>query len=303
MRKLFLAALVLATSIGSAHGAGTSAAVVVAAPEGAVHLFSFWIVELKRERPNVDVRIEASNDAAVAEALIKGTAQAGLMLRPLNEQELAAYAARHGARPIGARVALDAIAVYVHRTNPLKGVTRAQLDAVFSTSRACGSASNVFWWDELGVRGEDWRIRQVELYGPNAQAGERTLFAESALCGGTHKATLEMARNQYELLHTVARNPSAIAYGGYVHREHGVRQVGIASSANGEFVTPTPERIRSGAYPLAHPVYLYTAASGPHAGTVAALMKTALSARGQVLAEMNGFVALPPAMQETIRAR
>lgn len=261
----------------------------VAVPEGAAHLLSFWVVEFKREH-RYETRMEVSDDAGVAESLINGTADIALMLRPLSAEEKTSFAARRGRPALAHRVALDAIALYVHKSNPLAGMSRGQIDALFSLTRRCGHPKNIFWWDELGVTGDEWQIRQIELYGPNARSGERAVFEQRALCEGRHKATLEMAQNHIDLLRIVASNPAAIAYGRFGQRAPGVRQVPVAGADNGEFIAARTDTIRDGRYPLTRFVYLYVAAPALEK----ALVESVLSPQGQMLAEVNGFVALPP---------
>lgn len=271
---------------------------VAAAPENMVHLLSFWVVDYKRQA-QADWRVQTMSDAdSVVEALHSGAVGVGLMTRPLTERELAAFEGRHGRRLQSFRVARDALAVYVHRSNPVKGITRQQLDGLFSTSRRCGAPENIFWWDQLGVKGGEWDVRQIELFGPNARSGERASFSASVLCAGTHKATLEMARNEVELMYLLAANPAGVAYSSLLPPFRNVRRVPIASESAQGFVEPDLAAIRAGRYPLVRDLYLYVDAArlGPQAE---AFMQLVLSPQGQALAEMNGFAAVAP----TVAAR
>ena len=266
---------------------------VAAAPENVVHLLSFWVVDYKRQA-QADWRIDTLSDAdSVVEALQNGSAALGLMTRTLTERELAAFEARHGRRLKGLRVARDALAIYVHRSNPLKGVTRQQLDALFSTTRRCGAPDNIFWWDQLGVKGEEWEVRQIELFGPNTRSGERASFTASVLCAGTHKATLEMARNEVELMYLLAANPAGIAYGGLLPQFRNVRRVPIAVDPAQGYIEPDLAAIRAGRYPLVRDLYLYVDAERLGAQGEA-FVQLVLSPHGQALAEMNGFAPVAP---------
>jgi len=266
---------------------------LAAAPENVVHLLSFWVVDYKRET-QADWRIDTKSDAdAVMESLLDGRAAVGLMTRMLTERELAAFEARHGRRLKSFRVARDALVVYVHRSNPLKGMTRQQLDALFSTTRRCGAPENIFWWDQLGVKGEEWDVRQIELFGPDARSGERASFTAGVLCAGTHKATLEMARNEMELMYLLAANPAGIAYHGLLPPFRNVRRVPIASDPAQGYVEPALDAVRAGRYPLTRDLYLYVDAARLGA-QAEAFVQRVLSPHGQALAEMNGFAAVAP---------
>lgn len=280
------------------------AVLMIPTPERTAYLLSFWLVDLKRSHPEVGARLDLGDANASADALIHGRAQLVVMTRPLSGEEIEAFSARFGHRPTAVRVAHDALRVYVHRNNPLAGITLPQLDAVFSTTRNCGVRDNIFWWDQLGLDG-DWKVRQIELYGPNGRSGARGVFAAQALCSGAHKATLEMAPTARDLALLVARNPAAIAYGSAPASGYGVRELPVASRVGGPFVAASADSIRSHRYPLTHDLYVYL---GRKPGAVvsapeAALLELALSPEGQARAALNGFVPLGPGEAETELAK
>lgn len=289
---LLLPVLPLLAVSAAARG---EAVLAIPAPERTAYLLSYWLVDFKREHPEAETRLELGDANASAEALVRGRAPLVVLTRPLSGEETEAFSARFGYRPTALRVAHDALRVYVHRSNPLPGIVLPQLDAVFSVTRHCGQRDNIFWWDQLGLDG-DWKVRQIELYGPNARSGARGVFAERALCNGTHKATLEMAPTARDLALTVARNPAAIAYGGAPVRESGVRELPVAARAGEPYVAATDDNIRSRRYPLAHDLYVYLAhkPGAPLAAREAALLELALSPGGQARAAFNGFVPLEP---------
>lgn len=289
--RYFLLPVLLLTTV-SAVARGD--ALVIPAPERTAYLLSFWLVDFKREHPEVETRLELGDVNASAEALVRGRAPLVVMTRPLSGEEAEAFGTRFGYRPTAVRVARGALRVYVHRSNPLAGIALPQLDAVFSTTRRCGPRDNIFWWDQLGLNG-DWKVRQIELYGPNARTGARDLFAARALCNGVHKATLEMAPTARDLALLVARNPAAIAYGS-APAHGGVRELPVAAHAGGPYVAATDDNIRSRRYPLAHDLYMYLAhkPDGPPAAREAALLELVLSPGGQARAVINGFVPLEP---------
>lgn len=274
---------------------------LVAVPESLVYLVSYWVVELKRAHPDLAVQVVPATAAEVAAAFVEGRTPVAPLTRPLSDDELAQFARTHGYAPARLRVARDALAIYVERDNPLRGITLPQLDALFSLTRKCGGTRNIYWWDDLGVAGGDWKIRQIELYGPGAESGARAVFARRALCGGTYKAVLEQVPSAAALLRYVERNPAAITYAGFNAAASGVRAVPVAARAGAPFVTASPETIANGSYPLTRDIYLYVdrpprAAPPPLA---AALAQLALSPQGQALVALNGLVrvdadAVPP---------
>jgi phosphate transport system substrate-binding protein len=284
--------------------APSPAPLIIPSPERTTYLLSYWLVDFKREFPQVATRIEVTHAEDAADALVRGRAPLVMLNRPLSADESRAFTERFGYAPTRFVVAHDALRVYVNAANPLAGITREQLDAVFSTSRRCGARDNIFWWDQLGLRGE-WKIRQIELYGPNAYSGARSMFALRALCEGTHKATLEMAQNGHDLLVLVARNRAAIAYDDDEARESGVREVPVAARAGEEFVPATLENIRRGRYPLRNAIYFYLnrKPGTPVDPVDEALVKIALSPLGRQRAEAAGFAPVESAEAEAAAAQ
>jgi phosphate transport system substrate-binding protein len=273
----------------SRNGATT---LVVAAPETMTYLLSFWLVEFKHSNPTIGVRVDLSDTGSVADALLDGRADIGAMTRPFSDDEIQSLRARFGHAPVPLRVALDAVGVYVNKDNPVRGLTIAQVDAIFSTTRRCGHPNNIFWWDQVGLDGE-WALKQIELYGRDAASGARAEFNKRALCGGSYKATLEMAKTKADLWRLIATNRAAIAYSGVDPRATTVRVLPIARAPGEHYVSPDADAVRDGRYPLARTLYLYVRPSSQRAAIEMQFLRLALSPRGQELANMNGFVSLP----------
>lgn len=278
---------------------------VVSAPESMTYLLSFWLVEFKRSQA-ITTRIDTADSDAVARALLEGRAKLGAMSRRLTEQEVSDFQARHARKPLEIRVALDGMAVYVHRENPLRGLSIAEIDGIFSTTRKCGHGENIAWWDQLGLD-ETWRLRQIELYGSHPSSSVRAVFADTALCGGTYKATLEFAPSANDLLRLVAKNPAAIAYGPANVDVQLARKVRVlpVSAENTSYVSPTPDSIAAGRYPLTRFLYIYAATErdGRLSARQRAFLDSALSPNGQSFVGLNGYVALPPALASEERAK
>lgn len=297
MHLFRLCCLLLAVPV-AAHA--DNATLVIPAPERTAYLLSFWLVDFKRSHPEIDVRLDLVDASASADALISGRAPLAVMTRPLTGEELDAFGARFGHRPTEVRVAHDAVRVYVHRSNPLAGIALPQLDAVFSTTRNCGQRDNNFWWDQLGLSG-DWKVRQIELYGPNVHSGARSVFAAKALCNGAYKATLEMVPTASGLAVLVGHNPAAIAYGSVPASGNGVRELPIAARPGEPYIAASVDNIRSRRYPLTHDLFVYLGSKPgmPARASEVALLQLALSPEGQARTSPNGFVPLDPGEVET----
>lgn len=167
----------------------------------------------------------------------------------MKNKEIAAFEAKYGYRPTEVRVALDTLAVYVNRNNPLPGLSMPQLDAIFSTTRRCGSITEVTRWDDVGMN-NDWVGREINLFGRNTLSGTRAFFAENALCNGEYKPNLKMKPTSVEVVSAVSGNIDAIGYSGVSYARPGVRVLPLARAAGQAFVEASPENAYNGRYPL-----------------------------------------------------
>ena len=105
---------------------------------------------------------------------------------------------RYGYKPTAVRVAIDALAVFVHKDNPIKGLRIDQVDAIFSNNRKCGADKDVDRWGDLGLTGE-WTGKDVQLYGRNSVSGTYGYFKKKALCKGDFKTTSMNSQAQLQL--------------------------------------------------------------------------------------------------------
>ncbi|MDB4433475.1 substrate-binding domain-containing protein, partial [bacterium] len=147
------------------------------------NLMTLWAEGFRKQYPNVRIQIEGKGSSTAPPALISGTAQIGPMSRRMKDQEVDAFEEKFGYQPTLIRVAVDALAVFIHKDNPLEKLTMAQVDAIFSMTRRCGSTAAIDAWGGLGLKG-DWASRPISLYGRNSASGTYGYFKKIALCKG-----------------------------------------------------------------------------------------------------------------------
>src|SRR5690606_5314544 len=102
------------------------------------NLMTLWAEEYKKMYPNVNIQIQAAGSSTAPPALTEGTSNLGPMSRAMKDNELQAFEEKHGYKPVAVPVAIDALAVFVHKDNPIKSLDIAQVDAIFSSTRLCG---------------------------------------------------------------------------------------------------------------------------------------------------------------------
>ena len=98
------------------------------------NMMTLWAEEFKQMYPNVNIQIQAAGSSTAPPALTEGTSQFGPMSRKMKPNEEEAFEKHYGYKPTAVRVAIDALAVFVHKDNPIKGLTVEQVDGIFSST-------------------------------------------------------------------------------------------------------------------------------------------------------------------------
>ena len=131
------------------------------------NLMTLWAEEFKRAYPNVNIQIQAAGSSTAPPALTEATSNLGPMSRKMKDKEIEAFETRYGYKPTAIPVAIDALAVYVHKDNPISGMSIAQVDAVFSSTRKCGNDEDVTRWGQMNLEGA-WTMRDIQIFGRNS---------------------------------------------------------------------------------------------------------------------------------------
>ena len=134
------------------------------------NLVAHWAEGFKKFYPSVQEGIEGKGSASGPPALTEGTSTFGPMSRDWKPSEIDTFKEKHGYAPTVLPTAIDMLAVFVHKDNPLKGLSLQQVDAIFSKNRNGGAKDDVRTWGDLGLEGE-WKDKPISLYGRNASSG------------------------------------------------------------------------------------------------------------------------------------
>jgi phosphate transport system substrate-binding protein len=260
------------------------------------NLMTLWAETFRKFYPNVRIQVEGKGSSTAPPALIAGTAQFGPMSRPMRSTEIDQFSQRYGYKPTEIKTSYDALAVYVHRDNPIKQLTLAQVDAIFSKSRRRGYKQNITTWGQLGLTG-DWANRPIGLYGRNSASGTYGYFKEHALRNGDYKDTVKEQPGSASVVQGVTEDKYAIGYSGIGYRTSGVRPVPLSEGDAGPFLEGTYEEVTSGKYPLARFLLVYVNKTPGKALDPLALefMKLVLSKEGQEGVVKDGYMPLTAA--------
>ncbi len=258
------------------------------------NLMTLWAEEFKRLYPNVNIQIQAAGSSTAPPALTEGTANLGPMSRKMKAKEIAAFERKYGYKPTAIPVAIDALAVYVHKDNPIRGLTIPQVDAIFSSTRKCGYPHDITRWGQLGLTGA-WKNRDIQLFGRNSVSGTYGYFKKKALCKGDFKNTVNEQPGSASVVQSVSASLNAIGYSGIGYRTSGVRAVPLASKPGKPFVEATPENAVRGKYPLARFLYIYVNKhpNRPLSPLVREFLRMVNSHQGQAVVVKDGYIPLP----------
>jgi phosphate transport system substrate-binding protein len=240
----------------------------------------------------VRVQVEGKGSSTAPPALTEGTAQFGPMSRDMKAEEVDAFEKRHGYKPTRLRTSLDALAVFVHRDNPVQGLSLAQVDAVFSSTRKRGG-KDVVTWGQLGLTG-DWADKPINLYGRNAASGTYGYFKEHALKKGDFRNSVKEQPGSASVVQGVAEDVYAIGYSGIGYMTSGVRAVPLSEKDGGQTFEANLENVTTEKYPLGRYLNLYVnrAPGQPLSPLVREFCRFIFSKEGQEVVVKDGYLPL-----------
>ena len=264
------------------------------------NLMTLWAEGFQAVYPNVKIQIEGKGSSTAPPALIEGTAQLGPMSRPMKQTEVDAFERKYGYKPTEIKVAIDALAVYVHKDNPIKALTMTQVDSIFSSTRKAGGPV-IEGWGDLKMTGP-WANRPISLYGRNSASGTYGFFKDVVLEGGDYKATVKEQPGSSSVVQGVSSDLAGIGYSGIGYITSGVRAVPLIPGDD-KMYEASLENSLSGKYPLARFLYVYVnkKPGQPLDKLTSEFLKFVLSKPGQEVVVKDGYFPLPagPAAAET----
>jgi phosphate transport system substrate-binding protein len=257
------------------------------------NLMTLWSEAFKKQHPNVKIQIEGKGSTTAPPALISGTAQLGPMSRLMKPEEIDGFEKQYGYKPTAIRVAVDGLAVFVNKDNPLTQLTMPQVDAIFSKTRKGGGADDITTWGQLGLTGA-WAAKPISLYGRNSASGTYGYFKEHALYKGDYKDTVKEQPGSAAVVQGITADKFAIGYSGIGYKTSDVKSLSLAAKAGGEFVSDDAANVYAGRYPLARFLYVYVnkAPGKPIGPLVQEFLAFVLSKDGQEIVIKDGYLPL-----------
>jgi phosphate transport system substrate-binding protein len=273
-------------------------------------LLSRLSLEFQRRQPKVTIDVKGGGSTkAIEEFLQPPLRKTGKIVlseerasqfwllatsRELFDAEIKQFTLENGYEPLAVPVAVDAVALYVHKDNPLGGLTLDQIDAIFSTSRKRGAKEALTRWGQLGLS-DGWEQAQIQLYGRDRRSGTRAFFQEHVLAGGDFVPTLHEEPGAASVILNLSRDQVGIGYSGLGLQTSTVRVVPLAENEGMPFVTPSSSTVTDQTYPLRRTLYLYINKDpkGSLPGAAQEFLAFLMSQEGQEAVIKAGFFPLP----------
>ncbi|AGH79996.1 phosphate binding protein [Psychromonas sp. CNPT3] len=272
--------------------AGVSGTLSSVGSDTLANMMTLWAEKFKGYYPSVNVQIQAAGSSTAPPALTAATSQFGPMSRQMKSKEIMAFEKTYGYKPTKIIVAIDALAVFVHKDNPIKGLSIADVDAIFSSTLKCGAKEEISDWGGLGLKGS-WTQRDIQIFGRNSVSGTYGYFKKKALCKGDYKKNVNEQPGSASVVQSVSSSLNAIGYSGIGYRTSGVRAVAIAKKGT-KYIEPSLENAANGKYPLSRYLYVYV---NKHPNKPLSVMQTEfiklmLSQQGQEIVSKDGYIPL-----------
>jgi len=261
------------------------------------NLMTFWSESFKKHYPNVKIQVEGKGSSTAPPALIAGTASFGPMSRKMKNTEEDEFEKKYGFKPTPVGVALDSLAVFVNKDNPVKSLSMPQVDAIFSKSRKGGYATGITEWKEL-TSDAAYASLPISLYGRNSASGTYGYFKEHALYKGDYKDTVKEQPGSAAVVMGITEDKAGIGYSGIGYLTSGVKTLALSAKEGEPACEANMENVLSGKYPLSRMLYIYVVKepNKPLPALQQEFLKFVLSKEGQEIVTKDGFLPLPAAM-------
>jgi phosphate transport system substrate-binding protein len=217
------------------------------------------------------------------------------MSRDWEPDEIDKFKAAHNYQPTIVPTCIDMLAVYVHKDNPIKGLSLQQVDAIFSKGRKGGYPRDIKTWGDAGLTDPAWVDKPITLYGRNTTSGTYKYFKDNALFKGTFKDNYQERPGSSGVIGAISSDRYGIGFSGIGYTSAGVRVVPLGVKDDGTFVPAEPKFAYDESYPLAR--YLYISFKHKPGEPLDPLrrefLKFVLSKQGQALVLKDSYLPLP----------
>ena len=255
------------------------------------NLLLLWMESFKKMY-SIKEEIQSKGSSSAPTALIEGISHLGPMSRQMKQKEIYKFESVYGYKPTAIPVAIDGLAVYVHKDNPIKQISFKQLDGIFSsTYKLSGKSINL--WGEL-VNNSLFKNKSISTYGRNSASGTYSFFKKKVLDKGDYKNSVKEQSGSAGVIQSIGNDLYSIGYSGVGFKTSLTRFVPVVNPITGEVYEPNEDNIKNNNYPISRNLYIYiNKQPGKRLEPkLEEFLKFILSRKGQETVEKEGFFAL-----------
>jgi len=282
-KRLAVSLAVLAALSFTACGRGNSSRKVIQnkGSDTLVNVAQAWAEEYKKVDPSIAVAVTGGGSGTGISALINGTVDLANASRKMKQREIAA-AQKNGITPVEHTVGFDALAVYVHKDNPIESISIAQLAEIY------GEHGKTVNWDQIGITVPGAKDNEIVRASRQNNSGTYVYF-KGAVLGKKREyklGSLDMHGSK-DVVDLVAKTPGAIGYSGLAYATDHVKLVPVTAEDGQPAIAPSVDTAIDGTYPIARPLFMYT--RGEPTGAVKTYLDWILSDAGQKIILDKGY--------------
>lgn len=233
-----------------------------------------WAEDYQTSTRKVGIAVSGGGSGTGIAALINGAVNIANASRPMTAREIE-RARKRDVEPVEHLVGHDAVAIYVHRDNPIRSLNTSQLQEIYA------DGGDVERWSDLGIQVPGCKDQKIVRVSRQSSSGTYSLLRKNLLGGKRYKMGTRESQSSKDLVTLVGATPCAIGYSSYAYASPNVRAVCIVPDSGGSCISPSIGAVTDKSYPLSRPLYMYT--NGQPEGDVRDYLDWILSDEGQCI--------------------
>jgi phosphate transport system substrate-binding protein len=274
-----------APAAGQGGAAAAKKTIQNAGSDTMVNLAQAWAEEYAKVKSDISVEVSGGGSGTGIAGLINGTVEVANASRKLETNETAKAIQNTGKEPQEFMVGYDALAIYVHKSNPLNEISLEQLAQIF------GEGGTTTKWKQLNVDVPNCPNDELVLVSRQNNSGTYHYFREHVLKKKDFRLGTKDMHGSKDVVELVTKTPGAIGYSGMGYATPDVKVLRVSKKTGDKAYEPSIATTLDGTYPISRPLFMYTAGTpSPH---IKAYLDWIMSSDGQKIVEKSGYVPLP----------
>lgn len=213
------------------------------------HIAAGWIDSFTQFYPDVKISIEVNGSRQAVKDVKAGKTHIGLLSRTVHREEVEDFRTAFGYGPTVLTPCMERTGIFVHKDNPIKHLTLAQLDAIYSDECRRGEKKPLRTWGQLGLTGA-WANKPIVAHGRTYDTGSQVFIQQSVMLGAKMRDDMQTHKGNVAMLKAVAQDPSSVGFSGLSYATPDVKALPLGFSKEEGFVAIDSPAADRGGYPL-----------------------------------------------------